>query len=79
MSTELMVQLRKNKASVAITAFLILFALFHYFKPGFAYGRDGEFRQFGVGYKNKTVIPVWLVAIVLAILSYLAVCYVSQL
>jgi hypothetical protein len=67
---------RKNKANIAIFLFLVLFILFHYFKPGFAYGQDGEFRQFGLGYKNKTVIPVWVVAIALAILCYLVVLYI---
>lgn len=63
----------KNKTSIAIVLFLVLFGIFHYFKPGFAYGKDGEFRPFGVGYRNKTVVPVWGVVIVLAILCYLAV------
>jgi len=65
--------IRIHKASYAITLFLILFTLVHYFKPSFAYGTEGEFRPFGVGYRNKTVLPIWTVAIALAILSYLAV------
>jgi len=64
---------RTHKTSVAIVVFVIVFSLFHYVKPGFAYGNDGEFRPFGVGYRNKTVIPVWVVAIVLAIFTYLCV------
>ena len=64
---------RIHKANFAIALFLILFTIFHWIKPSFAYGPDGEFREFGVGYRNKTVLPVWTVAIVLAILSYLAV------
>ena len=44
-------------------------------KPDFAYGKDGEFRQFGVGYKNKTVVPIWLVSIALAIISYTVILY----
>jgi hypothetical protein len=44
-------------------------------KPTLLYTTDGGFREFGVGYKNKTVIPIWIVAIVLALLSYLAVMY----
>lgn len=63
----------KNKVNVAIIIFLILFSSFHYFKPGFAYMNDGSYRQFGVGFKNKTVIPIWVVAIILAILSYLVI------
>lgn len=66
---------RKNKTNFAIALFLILFTLFHYVKPDFAYGSNGEFRVFGVGYKNKTVIPVWFISIIFAILSYLAVLF----
>ena len=66
---------RQNKPSFAIFLFLVAFTCFHYTKPEFAYGKEGEFRQFGVGYKNKTVIPIWLVSIIIAILSYLTVLY----
>jgi|TARA_B100001287_G_scaffold276862_1_gene290275 hypothetical protein len=66
---------RQNKTSFAIFLFLILFTLFHYIKPDFAYGKDGEFRQFGVGYKNKTVVPIWFVSIAIAIFSYMFILY----
>jgi hypothetical protein len=65
--------IRGHKTTVAILIFLILFTIFHLLKPGFAYTEDGGFRQFGLGYKNKTVIPIWIVAIILAIFSYLFV------
>ena len=65
--------IQKYKTSLAILLFVVLFSLFHMENPSFAYGRDGEFREFGVGYKNKTVLPAWTVAIALAILSYMAV------
>jgi hypothetical protein len=42
-------------------------------KPGFAYQDKGAFRPFGLGYLHKTVIPVWMIAILLAIFSYLLV------
>jgi hypothetical protein len=41
------------------------------------YNEDGSLRQFGIGFKRKTVIPAWLVAIIIAILSYLLVLYAS--
>jgi hypothetical protein len=66
---------RMNKTTYAVTLFLIAFTIFHTMKPSFAYGPDGEFRQFGVGYKHKTVLPVWTVSIILAILSYLMVMF----
>lgn len=62
--------LRIYKVQYAIIFFLLFFTVFHYAKPGISYYADGGFRPFGVGYKHKTVIPAWVVAIVAAILSY---------
>ncbi len=45
------------------------------FKPAFIFKRDGTLREFGLGFRNKTVIPAWLLAIILAIISYLSVLY----
>ena len=67
--------IRYNKLSISILLFLALFSVIHFLKPGFIYNEDGGYRPFGVGYRHKTVIPIWLVAIFMAILSYLAVLY----
>lgn len=64
---------RINKVNIAIVIFLIMFSLIHVIKPEFIYNKEGGFRPFGVGYKHKTVIPIWLIAIILAIFSYLIV------
>jgi|UniRef100_A0A6C0AS23 hypothetical protein len=66
---------RYHKLSIAILLFLMAFAIVHVTKPGFLYNKEGGFRPFGVGYRHKTVVPIWIVAIILAILSYLAVLY----
>jgi hypothetical protein len=66
---------KNNKVVISIILFLILFSIVHYIKPGFLYTKEGGFRNFGVGYRNKTVIPIWLVSIILGILCYLAVSY----
>lgn len=58
---------------IAIFIFLVSFTIVHLVKPNFLYNEEGGFRPFGVGYKHKTVIPIWLIAIVLAMLSYLLV------
>lgn len=65
-----MLLLGKRRLISAIVLFLLLFSLFHWIKPGFAYNEYGGFRPFGLGYKNKTIFPVWVVAIILAIFSY---------
>jgi hypothetical protein len=66
---------RVNKTSIAIGIFVLLFLLIHAFKPALFYTPEGGFREFGVGYKQKTVVPIWLAAIFIALLSYLAVMY----
>jgi len=63
----------RNKVIFAILLFLGLFTMFHSIKPAFAYDDNGVFRPFGIGYRHKTVIPIWIIAILLAILSYLAI------
>ena len=64
-----------NKLSVAVCIFVIFFFMIHNLKPSFVYNKDGSFREFGVGYRHKTVIPIWLVSIVIGIFSYLGVLY----
>jgi hypothetical protein len=67
-----------NKVNISILIFLAVFSVIHITKPGILYNEEGGFRQFGVGYRHKTVIPIWGVSIVVAIFSYLAVLYYLQ-
>jgi|UniRef100_A0A6C0JJU0 hypothetical protein len=67
--------IRYHKLNIIIFLFLILFTAIHLLKPGIIYNKEGGFREFGVGYRHKTVIPIWAVSIILAILSYIAVSY----
>lgn len=71
--------LRMNKVTISIIIFLVLIAIVHSVKPAFAYKEDGTFRTFGLGYRNKTVVPIWIVSIALAIFSYLFVLYFTTL
>ena len=64
---------RLNIVNISILLFLVLFSIIHYLKPGFIYNKEGGFRPFGVGYKHKTVVPMWLIAMFLAILCYIFV------
>ena len=70
--------IRNNLAGTAILLYIIVFMLVQYANPAFLYNDDGSLREFGVGYSSKTILPIWLVAIILGILSYLAVYYVSR-
>jgi hypothetical protein len=65
----------ENVTLAAIVLFVIIFWIVHTIKPVFLYKSDGSLREFGVGYKNKTILPVWLLSIILGILCYLFVLY----
>jgi len=69
--------IRKHKVIVAIFFFLVLFSTLHYLKPKCIYNDEGGFRPFGLGYRHKTILPIWVVAILLAIFCYLAVILLS--
>jgi hypothetical protein len=69
---------RIHKVNIAIFVFLIVFSFIHFIKPQLMYNDEGGFRPFGLGYRNKTVIPIWLVSIFLAIFCYLGVLYYLQ-
>jgi hypothetical protein len=66
--------IRNNITLVAILIFLTIFGSVQFVKPEFLY-KDGSIRSFGIGYKNKTIVPVWLFSIILGIFSYLFVLY----
>jgi hypothetical protein len=68
---------RHNKALVAIVFYIMLFGLVNTLKPAFIYNPDGSLKEFGVGFRRKSIIPVWLVSIFLAIIAYFSVVYIS--
>ena len=67
--------LRNHKLSFSILIFIICYYFIQLLKPDFLYKKNGELRQFGIGYKEKTIFPAWLLSIILAILIYVAICY----
>jgi hypothetical protein len=64
---------RSHATTSAILLFSAIFVLVQVIKPSFLYNSDGSLRAFGIGTKNKTVVPMWLVAIILGIMSYFVV------
>lgn len=63
---------------VSIIVFLLLFAIIMVTKPNIMFDKNGKPREFGIGYKNKTILPLWLAVIILAIISYLTIlCYIN--
>ena len=69
---------RHNKVTVAILIYLFLFLLVNVIKPPFIYNPDGSMKVFGVGFRQKTIVPVWLISIIFAIIAYLIVMYYTS-
>ena len=67
--------IRENITLVSVVLFIIIFGIIQMIKPACFYNRDGSVREFGIGYRNKTILPIWLMSLVLGILCYLAVMY----
>ena len=70
---------RHNKVSVAIILYIILFMLINFIKPAFMYNPDGTIKEFGVGFRKKTIIPIWLISIFMAIIAYFSVMYYTTI
>ena len=66
---------RRNITSFSIMLFIVMYGSIMLMKPGFLYNADGSLREFGVGFRRKTVIPAWFLSILLAIFSYFTVLY----
>ena len=72
--------IRGNITLVSVVLFIIIFGTIQAMKPNCFYNRDGSIREFGIGYRDKTILPIWLLSLVLGILCYLFVmCYVSKM
>jgi hypothetical protein len=67
--------IKENITLVSIILFIVIFGIIQISKPACFYNKDGSIREFGVGYKNKTILPIWLLSLLLGILCYLAVLY----
>jgi hypothetical protein len=70
--------IRHNKIAVAILIYIILFGLINLLTPAFMYNKDGSLKEFGVGFRKKTIIPAWLISIFLAIIAYFSVVYYTS-
>jgi hypothetical protein len=67
--------IRENITTISIILFVLIFGVFVITKPAFLYNKDGSIREFGIGYKNKTILPIWLLSIILGIFSYFIVMF----
>ena len=69
---------KANIVRLSICIFAMLYVFLISSKSSYVYAEGGGLRNFGVGRSNRTILPAWLVAIVLAILIYFVLaCYSS--
>jgi len=67
--------IRRNIVAFAILVFVLAYIVVITYQPSFLYKEDGTLRSFGIGYRQKTVVPMWFVVIGMAIFSYVVVHY----
>tara|TARA_A100001015_G_C14559713_1_gene544838 strand:- start:379 stop:627 length:249 start_codon:yes stop_codon:yes gene_type:complete len=66
---------KNNIIFFSIICFLIIYISIIKIKPAFIFNIHGNLKQFGLRYKNKSVLPLWLISIVIAVISYLIILY----
>ena len=66
---------QKYKIQSAIVIFMILYVVTIMAQPRFCFDEDGNILQFGLNYKNKTIVPMWLLAVLFGITSYFSIYY----
>ncbi len=67
--------IRQNITTVAIVIYVLSYGSIVYLKPSFLYNTDGSLREFGVGQSRKTILPAWLLSLVLSLMSYFSILY----
>lgn len=65
--------IKEHPTLASVVLFLVIFSIIVTTKPRFLYNNDGSLRSFGIGYKNKTIFPIWLLSLLLGVFCYLLV------
>lgn len=66
---------KKNITLASIIVFFVIFIIIIQTRPLLLFNKNGIPRHFGIGYKNKTICPIWLFVIISGIFSYLSILY----
>ena len=53
--------IRRNIVTISIILYICLYLLIVFIKPSFLFNKNGSLREFGIGYRNKTIIPIWCI------------------
>ena len=68
--------INRNPTMFALLLYCIAFVAIVLTKPQFLFLPNGSLRKFGIGYRNKTILPLWLTAIILGIFSFMLTLYI---
>lgn len=63
---------KSNLIRISVAAFVVIYLALISSRSSYLYTSEGSLREFGVGKSGKTVLPAWLVAVLLAIGVYFA-------
>ncbi len=63
--------LKNNLILSAIIIFVFIFSIFAVIKPNFLFTKNGAIRHFGLGKSKCTIVPIWLLVIILSITIYM--------
>jgi hypothetical protein len=68
--------IQNNIIGATILIFLIIYSIFVLLQPSFLFTKNGQIRHFGLGKKNSSIIPIWLLVIIMVIFIYMSIlCY----
>lgn len=62
-----------SKLQQVLVIYILINIGIYYYKPSFCFNEDGGFKEFGVG-DNKTIVPFWLITLVLSLFIYVYMC-----
>ena len=69
-----------NRICLVIFIYIVIYGIVVFLHPEMIFNNQHNcLRQFGVGYKNTTIVPLWLISILFAILSYFTVLYILHI
>ena len=67
--------IRDNPVITAVILYSAIFFILQIGRPQYLYDHLGALKLFGIGYRNKTIFPIWILAIILAICCYVFVMF----
>ena len=62
--------IKQNIVSLSSLLLTIIVCYIYFVKPKIIFNNDGTYKYFGLGKKSKTMFPIWLCILILAILCY---------